>query len=195
MMEHGYAVRPRSTRVIADAAEDFLRRVAPEHLVSNRPLDLAGLVDHQLQNEGIVVYPVSPTDLPDSEAETRAGTEHWLEIWIREEFFEAIFQRSSNTNRARSTLAHELGHAVLHADDIRTGRYRPHVMVLRRSLRTELEPYRDSEWQAHTFAGALLIPRPTLRKIGLPDVFELAERFEVSEAFVGSHLRRIKRAL
>lgn len=193
MTEHGYAVQPRSTESIAQVAERFLRRRAPEYLSSGRALDLSHLVDYGLQKEGIMVYPVSADELPESEAETRAA--RCLEIWMRAEFYEALFEANSNTNRARSTLAHEIGHAVLHDVDVRTGHHRPHALALRRGLRSELEPFKDSEWQAHTFAGALLMPRPALRKVKCDDTLALAAQFQVSEAFVRSHLKRIKRVL
>lgn len=191
MREHGYRVRGRSRANIAHEAERFLRLHAPEHLDGAGAVDLAQLVDYGLQDAGIVVYPVSDENLPDAEAETRASEGRWLEIWMREEFFSALFERDANTNRARSTLAHEIGHAVLHEPDVRTGRHLPAALALRRAPRSELKPYEDSEWQAHMFAGALLLPRPALQQTDLNDHAALAIRFDVSEAFVRSHLRRI----
>jgi Zn-dependent peptidase ImmA (M78 family) len=72
-----------------------------------------------------------------------------------------------NGPRFRFTLAHELGHLVLHGhlklrfDDIdteiRDGR--PHFFFGRKQPSTD----RDwLEWQANAFASALLIPRPTV---------------------------------
>jgi Zn-dependent peptidase ImmA (M78 family) len=193
--EHGYVVQSRTTEAIANAAEEFLRRRMPKNLEDAHALDLAHLVDYGLQSEGILVYPVSTEELPDAEAETRAGEGQWLEIWMREEFYEALFTRNSNTNRARSTLAHEIGHAILHESEVRTGCHQPHVLALRRTLRSNLKPFQDSEWQAHTFAGALLMPRPALRATMLSDIHPLAELFEVSESFASSHLKRIRRLL
>ncbi len=193
MTEHGYAVRPRSTAHIALAAEAFLARCEPTHLTSGNALNLAELVDRSLQRERILVYPASEKELPDAEAETRAGDGEWLLILMREEFYAALFDRSSNTVRARSTLGHELGHAVLHAAEVRAGRLRPHSFALRRAPRHQLKPFRDSEWQAHSFAGALLLPRPALARCGITDERALAELFDVSEAFVRSHLKRISK--
>lgn len=51
------------------------------------------------------------------------------------------------------------------------------------------------DWGAHAFAGALLMSRPALRKARLADTIALADRFQVSEAFAKSHLKRIRRAL
>ena len=195
MSEHGYRVRARSSRRIADVAEAFLRQVAPGHLHTGTALDLGGLVDHGFDQMGIHVYPVADKELPHSEAETRAGAGEDVEILMRQEFFDALFVRTSNTNRARSTLAHEVGHAVLHAEEIRAGHHRPEEFALRRALRSDIKAYEDAEWQAHMFAGVFLIPRPPLRTADLSGVGLLAQRFEVSEAFVVSHLSRIRRIL
>jgi hypothetical protein len=147
---------------IARAAEAFLQRRVPEHLDSGQRLDVVRLVDYELQKDAIAVYPVSVNELPDAEAETRAGVGEWLEIWMRDQFYAALFDSNPNTNRARSTLAHEIGHALLHPAEVRTGRHRPDVLTLRRAFRSQLKPYQDSEWQAHAFAGALLMPRVAL---------------------------------
>lgn len=195
MSEHGYLVKPLSTVAICEAAESFLLQSTPEHLYSDGALDLAELVEKQLERLGIVVYPVSRNEIPDAEAETRAGDGDWLEIWMRKEFYGALFERNSKTLRARSTLAHEIGHTILHSVELRLGRLRPHTFKLKRAPRHELKPYEDSEWQAHTFAGALLMPRPALQKYDLDDVSALGVRFDVSEAFVQSHLKRIRRIL
>jgi hypothetical protein len=195
MSEHGYRVRPRSSRQIAVIAEDFLRRIAPGHLHSGAALDLASLVDHGLSQAGIHVYPVEDEELPRSEAETRASAGGAIEILMRQEFFEAVFTSTSSTNRARSTLAHEVGHAVLHANEIKGGRHRPEEFALRRARRSEIKTYEDAEWQAHMFAGVFLIPRPPLRTADLSNVGLLAERFDVSEPFVLSHLGRVRRLL
>lgn len=192
MREHGYAVRPRSTKEISDAAEAFLQRCAPELLRAEGALDVTELVDHTLQAEGIV-DPVDPTELPDTEAETRAGPDGRTEILMRSEFFDALSQPNASTNRARSTLAHEIGHAVLHAAELKAGRHRPEFLTLRRARREDLRPFRDSEWQAHTFAGALLMPVSALRPLAGLSHADLATRFQVSEAFVRSHLKRIRR--
>lgn len=64
--------------------------------------------------------------------------------------------------RSRFTLAHELGHAILHGRFLKEaleGR-----MPQRTYKRTDLKPYFDPEWQANRFAGGFLMPAPVLRK-------------------------------
>jgi hypothetical protein len=195
MMEFGYRVPPLSMAAIARRAESFLGVHAPEHLSSGETLDLGQLVDFGLAKERVAVCPVSDTELPDSEAETRAAHGGWLEILMREVFFDALFEANSNTVRARSTLAHEIGHAVLHRAAVMAGRHSPQVLTMRRALRSELKAYEDSEWQTHAFAGVLLIPLPALRQYKHGDIAGIAEAFDVSEAFARSHIRRVRKLL
>ena len=93
--------------------------------------------------------------------------------------------------RARFTLPHELGHAVLHTELLVKLRAIPHhLLVLQRQ-----EPHKwfeDSEWQANAFAGALLMPA-----VGLAHLEEsqgdltptlVADVFSVSRESAGHRL-------
>jgi len=74
--------------------------------------------------------------------------------------------------RDRFTMAHELGHLILHQDVV-LAREEANACISR-------PRYRDSEWQAHTFAGELLIPAHEIRGTKLHD--EFCERYGVSES-------------
>ena len=86
-------------------------------------------------------------------------------------------------NRQRFTLAHEIGHVLLHADEDRVfvdRRFFRNAWASKGELREEIE--------ANAFAASLLMPeRFVARSIesgtGITDldVFRLATRFEVSE--------------
>lgn len=68
-------------------------------------------------------------------------------IKIRVDVFDGA---KSGNGRDRLTIAHEIGHFLLH---------RNVPVFTRRSPREgPVERYRDSEWQANCFAGELLIP-------------------------------------
>ncbi|MEM5817365.1 MAG: ImmA/IrrE family metallo-endopeptidase [Desulfitobacterium hafniense] len=58
--------------------------------------------------------------------------------------------------RARFTTAHEIGHVTLHP------KYLREIIVDKRGAlrlcRSDIPPYRDPEYQANAFAGALLMP-------------------------------------
>ncbi len=90
---------------------------------------------------------------------------------------------SHHRNRQRFTLAHEIGHVLLHAEGDR-------VFVDRRFFRNEWSSSGElrEEIEANAFAASLLMPRTFLEQCveaegGITDidVFRLATRFEVSE--------------
>ena len=64
---------------------------------------------------------------------------------------ETVYQKACQNNpQARFTIAHELGHLLLgHKVD---------VIFARQNCDTKIPCYRDSEWQADTFAAQLLMP-------------------------------------
>lgn len=80
------------------------------------------------------------------------GDDHGLtfpddhEIRLRADVYEGVRE---GKGRDRFTLAHELGHLLLHSG-----------VAMARNMRaaSEVPPYRSSEWQANSFAGALLVP-------------------------------------
>lgn len=84
------------------------------------------------------------------------------EIWLRDDVYQGVLEHQG---RDRFTLAHELGHLLLH-----------NGISMARSMKkpSELKPYENSEWQANTFAGALLIPVSTAQR--------LKSEWEISEA-------------
>lgn len=79
------------------------------------------------------------------------GSNHGLttghSIRIREDIYEGAV---AGKGRDRFTLAHELAHACLHANDP--------VQFARGRVPT----YKDPEWQANVFAGELLIPSQSI---------------------------------
>lgn len=90
---------------------------------------------------------------------------------------------SHHRNRQRFTLAHEIGHVLLHADEDRVfvdRRFFRNAWASKGELREEIE--------ANAFAASLLMPKRFIARniesgAGITDldVFRLATRFEVSE--------------
>lgn len=85
------------------------------------------------------------------------GNDHGLtftdrkEIRLREDVYEGVRE---GKGRDRLTLAHEVGHLLLHGDPA-------YARVMRDSA--DIPAYRSSEWQANAFAGSLLMPLGFLR--------------------------------
>jgi IrrE N-terminal-like domain len=70
--------------------------------------------------------------------------------------------------RDRLTVAHELGHYILHDD----------LSFPRQTERSEIPAYRSSEWQANCFSGELLVSAKRARICG--DAATVADIFGVS---------------
>jgi hypothetical protein len=65
--------------------------------------------------------------------------------------------------RARFSVAHEIGHAVLHAEKlIEITRIDHNRRIMLRSDSKATPVYKDSEWQANKFGAAILMPAPGL---------------------------------
>jgi len=87
-------------------------------------------------------------------------------IRLREDVYDGLFR---GQGRDRFTAAHELGHYIMH---------RTVPIVFHRQEHGRLASFRDSEWQANTFAGDLLMPRSLMLQCRSID--EVVERFGVS---------------
>jgi Zn-dependent peptidase ImmA (M78 family) len=92
-----------------------------------------------------------------------------------EEDFTIYLSPYSGERRARFTMAHELGHYILHSD---LGK---HPIVIKRDGENN-----RIEWEANWFAAGFLMPSAEFKKLagkGWSDA-ELGEHFDVSEAAV-----------
>ena len=81
------------------------------------------------------------------------------------------FVYNHRPNRYRFSLAHELGHRVLHADVYQQFKFSDvaswkHVMT----DVIPLDQYRYLEWHANSFAGLILVPAAELRQAFFDDV-------------------------
>lgn len=69
----------------------------------------------------------------------------------------SVYEGAYNGNgRDRFTVAHELGHYFLHSD----------VSLSRADDNINVPAYRNPEWQANTFAAALLMPDHIIKDMG-----------------------------
>lgn len=89
-------------------------------------------------------------------------------IRLREDVYDGACR---GVGRDRFTAAHELGHYIMHRDV---------PIVFHRAEHGRLAPFRDSEWQANSFSGALLMPEAAMRTCQSLD--EIVERFGVSRS-------------
>lgn len=85
---------------------------------------------------------------------------------IRQSVYEGAYE---GNGRDRFTLAHELGHFLLHSHtDYRFARSKECVPT-----------YQNPEWQANTFASMLLMPRDEISNLSTEEV---AQRYQVSKS-------------
>lgn len=106
--------------------------------------------------------------VPDEELQDNYAEYHPISntMLIRESVYNGAYD---GNGRDRFTLAHELGHFVMHRNiDYKFARSEEKV-----------ESYQDPEWQANTFASMLLIPRD---QIAGHTIDEVAEKYQVSKA-------------
>jgi len=73
----------------------------------------------------------------------------------------------SGVPRDRFTIAHEIGHLLMHTPD----------RVVFTRTKNEIKPYENPEWQANTFAGELLVHSDSIRDLSVEDI---ANKYEVS---------------
>ena len=193
--EEVFVMPPMSMATIEQIATALLQEIAPNSLVSPGKLRLLEVCETQLESRGVFVYPAS-----DEELNGRAGATDPtgapgdpISILLRSEDFDALGVGGPGENFARSTLAHELAHAILHVPRIRRIRaLRLERILLSRMRRAELKPYLDPEWQAFALGGCILAPREAISLLPGTALAELARVFGTSESLMWMHLKRLR---
>jgi hypothetical protein len=142
---------------------------------SGRPIPLGYGVVELADSEGYVKY--------DSER-------HIIEVLASEDTYCWL---EHGHPRGGYFVAHELGHCLLHTDQLlRLAKMPTAEQAAFHRLKTEHKPYEDTEWQANAFASALLMPAVGLialeKEHGAISVTEIAERFGVSNEAAGYRL-------
>lgn len=190
-------VQPRSTEAILRIAEKFVQRVAPWCAAQPEPIDLARVIDEELFDSKIEVYPVDDRDMERRGCEGSTSYEDGrFTITISESHWNALFDGGFFEYRARTTVGHELGHAVLHRGPLKEmalAYVDDPAAALHRPRRRDLPPYMDPEWQAWVFCGGILLPRDALRTLDGHPVSEIARAFRVSLRMLRSHIKKLER--
>ena len=95
-------------------------------------------------------------------------------IRIREDVYE---RACYGHGRDRLTMAHELGHLLLH---------RVETITFARED-GDIPPYKDPEWQANAFAGELLAPYEYIKDMSIIDI---ASHYGITEKAASIQRRR-----
>jgi len=122
--------------------------------------------------------------LEDSEGYTRYDKERRIIEILASDLIYARLEESHP--RAAYFVAHELGHCVLHTDQlVRLAQMPTNQQAAFHRGRADHKPYEDTEWQANAFASALLMPAAGMAALedeGLElDPLFVARRFRVSK--------------
>ena len=181
-------VAPLSTTAIEQIAARELRRLAPGILGTATPVNLSHLVDYVLPEDGIHVSPVDDSELGMwAIAQDHGERGDPIEVLVLESEWDKLHAGGRRAHHARGTIAHEIGHAVMHIDQRRRWRELGGLPRAR-----SVETYRDPEWQAWCFAGCFLAPRASIIAARTNSLTELAEIFQTSVELMTHHCRRLK---
>lgn len=167
-MSRGFVVQPRSREMIRRLAESVRQRL-------NLDARQVPIVD-VLEKVWPKLYPdfdFQIYDQVDMDAEFGPGTygvtlQTGDTIILREDVYA---RAEGGTARDRFTIAHELGHYLMH---------RGESLAMLQQSGLEIPYYRDSEWQANTFAAELLVDTKNLLMLGLDNVEDIRHAFGVS---------------
>lgn len=103
-------------------------------------------------------------------------------IKIREDVYDRAY---SHEGRDRFTLAHELGHYLMHCGES--------VRLARLGETKTVPAYRDPEWQANTFAAELLMPIELINAVDEINPFYICDKFGVSFQAATIRINNIKK--
>lgn len=189
-------VKPLSTAMLEDIANEVLAELLPEALFRPTAIDIAEWADTKLEKYGISVAPATANELGPRLGATDpvdAG-DGITQILLEADHYDTLFSPGRQANRARATLLHELSHSILHVPLFRRRMKTPDgakILLSRMVRRDTLQAFRDPEWQAWTLAGCIAAPRCAIDLTGTRDPATLADIFRMSPAFMESHLKRL----
>lgn len=130
---------------LRDMALNFRRKLGLEYAIRFPVVEILELLHYWIP--GFHYEVVKMQELQDMHAHAETDPEGCC-ILIREDVYNRACE---GEGRDRMTVAHEMGHLVLHKPS--------GIRLYRRFDGQKVKPFRDLEWQANCFAGELLIPK------------------------------------
>ncbi|AKS65560.1 hypothetical protein NJ8700_09220 [Aggregatibacter aphrophilus NJ8700] len=169
--QEGFSVNPMSKAQI-DLITQSVRLMGDEWIDSNGAIDVVSLLEFGYEQYRI---------MPDSEMKGVLGlTLPGGEILLRESVYDGA---CDGNGRDRFTIAHELGHGILHRAQI--GFARP--------VDSNTKIYCNAEWQANEFAGRLLLPDSCIKSHSEMSVSEIADLFGISYECAQTRVAKCKK--
>ena len=159
-------VAPRSSSQIKVVAESTVKKLFPDIQSLLKPSSLYVLFESGSLSKIGFTYGVEELPHPE-EAHTDFQSNT---IILSSDTYDSL---EKGLHRPRFTLAHELGHAVLHTDSMRaasmvsasrqkTYSVSQNSAEIPKFMRGQIPAYRDPEWQANKFASFFLMPERLL---------------------------------
>lgn len=185
------AMPPLSLKCLELLGETVVGTFQPEALYTPQPIRVPEWIDRLLPRFGIHVMPASYEELGDHVAVTYPSGESESEILVSPWIYDNLADEE-RPHFARSTVIHELAHAILHVPLLR-GRITtsPPDSAMARVDRRQLSESNDPEWQAWAMAGAILMPRRMIETLPDRSPRSIADTFFVSEKFAAVRLERL----
>ena len=183
------AMPPLSLDYLEALGETVVSTFQPEALSRPQPIKVREWIDDLLPRFGIHVMPASYEELGERVAVTYAAADAESEILVSPWIYDNLADEE-RPHFARSTVIHELAHAILHVPLLRNRSEGSRQTTRRLDLR-RLAEASDPEWQAWALAGAILMPRRTIAMLPDRSPRSVAEAFFVSQKFAEVRLERL----
>lgn len=169
----GHKVKPRSIAAI----EDLAKTARDAFGITGQRVKICHLIEALQEISPLTIEILEDYELGDEEARAFPDQNH---VQVKNSIYEAA---CDGCGHAAFTLAHELGHILLHKGEkpsFARGEVRQHKI------------YEDSEWQADTFASAFLMDS---RHINLKcdTTNSLVEKFGVTPHAAQVRLSKLKK--
>lgn len=150
----GFKVKGRSRPSIREDAHTVVDVIRRQMSLSTPLLPIERVVEW-MDSQGCFDLDLPEGGLADGKAaELQRNPGGTLTLVVNEKVYEGACM---GDNFGRFTLAHELGHYFLHS--------RQTISLPRASLTPSHRPFEDTEWQANTFAGELLVDSRLVPKL------------------------------
>jgi Zn-dependent peptidase ImmA (M78 family) len=147
----------RALERAADRVREYLRFPVDRAIDTLRLFEDLHEISIRLRDGTVIPFRGGVVALEDSEGYTRYDRQRrTIEILASEETY---YRLEKAHPRAGYFVAHELGHCLLHTDQlVRLAQMPSHQQAAFHRGRAGHKPYEDTEWQANGFASALLMP-------------------------------------
>ncbi len=191
-------VRPQSKAGLNKKAEKYLAQLQPEVLVNDSGVDVEAFFEIDIPDLFGIETGYRDLSSEFGLCKSVLGYTNCKEkiSYIDKSLSDAF--DPTTTGRYRATVAHEIGHCILHVSYLNfesSSQGASKDLLFRKDI--HMKAYENPEWQAWEFAGALLMPRKRViryLKANLP-ISQMARAFGVNPAFMKVRLSKLKREI